>query len=87
MEDVARLLRAQQNHNQRAFRKVMTKYAASWKALSPSAKAAVQAAVTPNQEGAVAGLAGTVCRRPLWPLRLAVYFPARERVRAFRLPQ
>ncbi len=56
VEDVARLLRAQQNHNQRAFRKVMTKYAASWKALSPSAKAAVQAALTPNQEGAVAGL-------------------------------
>jgi uncharacterized protein (TIGR03437 family) len=56
VEDVARLLHAQQNHNQRAFRKVMTKYAASWKALSPSAKAAVQAALTPNQEGAVAGL-------------------------------
>jgi len=56
VEDVARLLHAQQNHNQRAFRKVMTKYAASWKALSPSAKAAVQAAVMPNQEGAVAGL-------------------------------
>lgn len=56
VEDVARLLRAQQHHNQRAFRKVMTKYAASWKALSPSARLAVQAVLSPNQEGAVAGL-------------------------------
>lgn len=56
VEDVTRLLHAQQNHNQRAFRKVMTKYAASWKALGPAAKTAVQAALTPNQEGAVAGL-------------------------------
>jgi hypothetical protein len=52
VENVARLLHAQQNDNQRAFRKVVTKYAASWKALSPTAKATVQASLAPNQEGA-----------------------------------
>jgi hypothetical protein len=53
-EDVAKLLRAGQTHNQRALTRAMMKYAAAWQALSPAAKAAVRAALNSNQEGAVA---------------------------------
>jgi uncharacterized protein (TIGR03437 family) len=53
-QDIAKLLLAQQTHNQRAMIRGMSKFAASWKALSPAAKAAVQAALNPNQQGAVA---------------------------------
>ena len=53
-EDVAKLVRAEQTHNQRALIRVMMKYAAARKALNPAAKAAVRAALNSNQEGAVA---------------------------------
>ena len=52
--DVQKLLLASQTHNQRALTRVMLKYAASWKASDPGTKAAVKAALNPNQEGAVA---------------------------------
>jgi len=53
-QDVAKLLRAEQTHNQRALMRAMMKYAAVGKALNPAAKAAVRAALNSNQEGAVA---------------------------------
>jgi uncharacterized protein (TIGR03437 family) len=53
-EDVAKLVLAEQTHNPRALIRAMTKYAALWKALDPASKAAVQAVLNPNQEGAVA---------------------------------
>lgn len=53
-EDVGKLLLAEQTHNQRAMLRAMTKYAAAWKALNPSAKAAVHAVLNSKQEGAVA---------------------------------
>jgi len=52
--DVAKLLLAAQSRNQRELLHAMVKYAAAWKALSPGAKAAVRAALSANQEGAVA---------------------------------
>ena len=53
-DDVAALLLAGQTHNQRELARAMMKYAAAWKALSPSAKKAVRAALSASQEGAVA---------------------------------
>jgi uncharacterized protein (TIGR03437 family) len=53
-EDVAKLLRAGQTHNQRAVSRAMRKYAKSWKALNPASKAAVNAAVNLSLEGAYA---------------------------------
>jgi uncharacterized protein (TIGR03437 family) len=53
-EDVAKLLVAGQTHNQRELARALLKYGAAWKALSPAAKTAVRAAVSANQEGAVA---------------------------------
>jgi uncharacterized protein (TIGR03437 family) len=53
-EDVAKFLHDAQTGNQRALNRGMMKYAAAWKALSPAGKAAVRAALSANQEGAVA---------------------------------
>jgi uncharacterized protein (TIGR03437 family) len=53
-EDAGKLLLAGQTHNQRDLARAMMKYAAAWKALSPAAKTAVRAALSANQEGAVA---------------------------------
>ena len=52
-QDVEGLLRARQNHDQRAARRIMAKYAAAWKALGPTAKAAVNREVSLTQEGAL----------------------------------
>jgi len=52
--DVAKLMYAAQTHNQRALNRTLIKYAAPWKKLSPAAKAAVQSAFNPDQQGAVA---------------------------------
>lgn len=54
-QDVEKLLRARQNHDQRAVNHVMAKYAAAWKTLGPAAKAAVNRTVNLTQEGAVGG--------------------------------
>jgi len=53
-EDVAKLLLAEQTHNQHGLTRAMMKYAAAWKALNPTAKAAVRAVLNSKQEGAVA---------------------------------
>ena len=53
-EDVAKLLLAGQSHNRRVLMRALTKYSAAWRTLNPAAKAAVQAMLTPNQDGAVA---------------------------------
>jgi uncharacterized protein (TIGR03437 family) len=53
-QDVAKLLRAGQTNDQRALARAIMKYAAAWKKLSPAAKAAVKAALSSKQEGAVA---------------------------------
>ena len=54
VDDVSKLLLAAQSRNQRELLHAMIKYGAAWKALSPAAKAAVRAALSANQEGAVA---------------------------------
>ena len=54
-DDVRKLLLARETGSQRALTRAMLKYAASWKALDPKAKAAVKAILSPTQEGAVAG--------------------------------
>jgi hypothetical protein len=53
-KDVAKLRRALQARNERAFGRTMAKYAASWKSLTPAAKDLVREAVNLQQEGATA---------------------------------
>ena len=53
-DDVAKLLAAQQTHNQHALMRAMIKYAAAWKALTPAGKLAVRALLNSNQQGAIA---------------------------------
>jgi hypothetical protein len=60
-QDVEKLLLVGQTHNRRAMMRAMTKYAAAWKALNPAAKAQVQAALNPNQAGAVAAFGQFTC--------------------------
>ena len=54
VDDIDRLLRAGQNHDQRALVRILAKYGAAWKALDPAGKAAVGRAISLTQEGVVA---------------------------------
>lgn len=53
-QDVAKLLHDQKTHDSRALARTMSKYAVSYKALSPAGRAAVSAALSSGQQGAVA---------------------------------
>ena len=53
-QDVAKLILAGQSHNRRGLMRALAKYGAAWKTLNPTAKAAVQAMLNLNQDGAVA---------------------------------
>ena len=52
--DVGRLMAVQQLHNSRALNRILMKFGPQWKALNAAGKAAVQAAINPNQQGAAA---------------------------------
>ena len=81
-EDVGKLLLAEQTHNQRAMLRAMTKYAAAWKALNPSAKAAVHAVLNSKQEGAVA-VFGQFSSPATWPRQLEVFSRVKVHVPRF----
>jgi uncharacterized protein (TIGR03437 family) len=53
-QEVAKLLHARETSDSRALARGMAKYAASYKALSPAGRAAVQTALSTGQQGAVA---------------------------------
>ena len=47
-------MRAEQHHDQRGVARIMAKYGAAWKALSPAGRMAVSRTVSLTQEGVVA---------------------------------
>jgi uncharacterized protein (TIGR03437 family) len=53
-EDVDKLMLAEQTHDQRTVNRIMAKYGAAWKALSPAGRVAVNRTVSLTQEGVVA---------------------------------
>ncbi len=53
-DDVDKLLRAGQTHDQRALKRVLAKYGAAWKTLDRAGRDAVSQAISAGQEGVVA---------------------------------